>query len=75
MNAAEHFALFSNEHRRLDGREPVSIHCLHGTVWVTTEGNSEDIILRAGEAWHPAPHKLTVVGALRDAELCIQHAA
>lgn len=68
--------LHPNEHWTVAGREAdVSIRCLRGSVWITTEGKSEDVILRAGDEWRPASRDLTVVGALSDSELRIDRAA
>jgi hypothetical protein len=65
-------ALYSNEHWKAPARACVaSIRCVRGTVWITTEGELEDVILSAGDEWQPGRRKLTVVGALSDSELCI----
>lgn len=74
--ASRRIALHSDEHWTVTGLDArVSIRCLRGVVWITTEGNIQDVILRAGDEWRPASRDLTVVGALSDSELRIDRAA
>ena len=47
------------------------VRCLRGTVWITEEGQREDIVLTAGHDVRLKPGRLALVGALSDAELCV----
>ena len=60
--------LRSNDHWKLPTRaEDRTIRCLRGAVWITCEGQREDVVLTAGHEWHPRTGGLTLVGALSDA--------
>jgi len=75
-SAARQIVLHSDEHWTVAGPGAgVSIRCLRGTLWITTKGNLEDVILRAGDEWRSSSRDLTVVGALSDSELRIDRAA
>lgn len=68
--------LRSNDHWKLP--RPVaesSIRCLRGVVWITCEGQREDVVLTAGHEWQPTVAGVTVIGALSDAVLSVSAAA
>jgi hypothetical protein len=70
LRAPREIALRSNDHWKLPSRAgESSIRCLRGAVWITSEGQREDVVLTAGHEWQPASGGLTVVGALSDALL------
>jgi hypothetical protein len=41
-----------------------------GTVWVTQENDTQDIVLRAGDNWVIEKNGLTIVEAQQDATVC-----
>jgi hypothetical protein len=58
----------SNAHWKL--AQPLrdeSIRCLRGAVWITCEGQREDVVLTAGDEWKLPIAGVTLVGALSDA--------
>ena len=62
--------LRSNDHWRLPRRAAEdSIRCLRGAVWITCEGQREDVVLTAGHEWQPTVAGLTLIGALSDSVL------
>jgi hypothetical protein len=64
--------LRSDDHWKLP--RPVaedSIRCLRGAVWITCEGQREDVVLTAGHAWQPTFAGVTVIGALSDAVISV----
>jgi hypothetical protein len=63
--------LRSNDHWKLPSPSVSPIRCVSGTVWITCEGQREDVVLTAGHEWQPERRGLTVVGALSDAVLCM----
>jgi len=66
--ASRDIVLHSNDHWKLPRRAAdSSIRCLRGAVWITCEGQREDVVLTAGHEWHSEAAGLTVVGALSDA--------
>ncbi len=64
-------ALRSNDHWTVATPLAQPIRCVSGTVWITCEGQREDVVLTAGNEWQPEHRGLTVVGALSDAVLSI----
>lgn len=68
--APREVALRSNEHWKMPRQiAENSIRCLRGAVWITCEGQREDVVLMAGHEWQPRLSGLTVIGALSDAVL------
>lgn len=64
--------LRSNDHWRLPRLVAEnSIRCERGAVWITCEGQREDIVLTAGHEWRPTFSGVTVIGALSDAVLSV----
>lgn len=47
-----------------EGKAPLCITCLGGTLWVTASGTSEDIVLRPGESWNLERQSLVLVEAI-----------
>ena len=48
---------------------------IYGSVWITEEGNSQDILLRTGERFTIDRPGLTVITALARTRVCLQNAA
>ena len=63
----------------LDAREVVTLpdvrgatlRVTRGTLWITQEGDSRDVVLRAGDSWGVERIGLTVVEAQNDASFCV----
>jgi hypothetical protein len=51
--------------------EALPIRCLRGAVWITREGSSEDVVLRAGGECRLGGRGLALVGAVTDAEVSV----
>ena len=51
--------------------ETLPIRCLRGSVWITREGSSEDVVLPAGQACQLRGRGLALVGAMADAEVSV----
>lgn len=74
--APREIVLRSNDHWKLSSVSAKdSIHCKSGTVWITCEGQREDVVLTAGHQWKPVPRGVTVIGALSDAVVRFGEAA
>jgi hypothetical protein len=70
--APRQIVLRSNDHWKLPRQDAErAIRCLRGCVWITREGQREDVVLTAGHEWHSEREGLTVVGALCDAVLSV----
>jgi hypothetical protein len=48
----------------------VTLRVTRGTVWVTQENDTQDIVLRAGDNWVVERNGLTLVEAQQDATVC-----
>ena len=63
----------------LDAREVVTLPDVRGatlrvtcgTLWITQEGDPQDVVLRAGDSWGVERIGLTVVEAQNDASFCV----
>jgi len=63
----------------LDGREVVTLpdvrsatlRVTRGTLWITQEGDPQDVVLRAGDSWAVKRNGLTVVEAQDDASFWV----
>jgi hypothetical protein len=63
----------------LDAREVVTLpdvrsatlRVTRGTLWITQEGDPQDVVLRAGDSWGVERIGLTVVEAQNDASFCV----
>jgi hypothetical protein len=53
--------------RRVDDALGTQIHCLHGDLWLTQDGDPRDIILRPGDEHRFEHDAVTYVSALSDA--------
>lgn len=42
----------------------VTIHCIVGTIWITTEGLAQDVFLTSGQRHRIAGNKLTLVESI-----------
>ena len=48
-----------------------TLRVTRGTLWITQEGDPQDVVLRAGENWVVERNGLTVVEAQDDATFCV----
>lgn len=48
------------------------MHCKSGTVWITLDHDTRDVILEAGESFSTPEHKRALVFALSPARLLIE---
>jgi hypothetical protein len=48
-----------------------TLRVTRGTVWITQEGDPQDVVLRAGDSWVVERNGLTVVEAQGDVAFCI----
>ena len=48
----------------------VTLRVTRGTVWVTQENDTQDIVLRAGDTWVVERNGLTLLEAQQDATVC-----
>jgi hypothetical protein len=55
----------------LTGKHDRSVYCLYGVLWVTREGNSEDILVRAGETRAIPGCGRLVISALENSRLWV----
>ncbi len=54
--------------------EPVAVHCVAGTLWLTVEGDFEDYVLEAGTSRRLEPGDDAVIVAMPAAVLALQAA-
>lgn len=59
--------LARHQPQRIDAPHGVLVHCLHGTLWVTQDGDPRDIVLGPGEEHRLEHDAVTYVSALEDA--------
>lgn len=65
-------SLRRNELWRVELRgEALPIRCLRGSVWITREGSSEDVVLPAGGECRLSGRGLALVGAVSEAEVSV----
>ena len=50
------------------------LECLHGTVWITHDGDCKDLVLEAGETYRVDRCARMIVYALKPAQLRVQTA-
>ena len=48
-----------------------TLRVTRGTLWITQEGDPQDVVLRAGDNWAVERNGLTVVEAQDDAVFCV----
>jgi hypothetical protein len=48
-----------------------TLRVTRGTLWITQEGDPQDVVLRAGDSWAVERNGLTVVEAQDDAIFCV----
>ncbi len=48
------------------------IDCLHGRIWITEHGSTDDIVLEAGKSYEISNGGVAVVQALRDALVALR---
>lgn len=65
----EEIHLFANRPLRLNKALGLCIVCTSGTIWITIEGESGDIFLRAGERYTLNSNCLALVEALDDGSI------
>ena len=50
----------------------VRIGCIEGTVWLTLDGDTRDIILESGEAFTTPDHRRALVYALQPSRISLK---
>ena len=63
--------LAKSQIRRVDNPIGAQIHCLHGNLWLTQDGDPRDIILQPGEEHRFERDAVTYVSALSDASFLL----
>ena len=53
--------------------EQAATYLIAGSLWITVEGDSNDYIADNGEKFSTVPHRLIVIEALEDTELCFNN--
>ncbi|MBI1891202.1 MAG: DUF2917 domain-containing protein [Burkholderiales bacterium] len=61
-----------DQHMRLQDARGWQIKSVNGTVWLTQEGDSRDIVLRKGQSFVLDRDGTALLSALNDADLCLQ---
>lgn len=51
----------------------VTIECLEGSVWVTLDGSTRDVVLEAGQSFHVDRQQRTLIQALDTARVRLIH--
>ena len=67
----ETVALAPRELIRLDDARGTSLRVTRGTLWITQDQDSRDIVLSAGDTWTVERDGLTLVEAQQDAIVCL----
>ena len=62
---------FLHKNATLDVRNPmgVTVECIHGSLWLTHDGDCKDIILEAGQRYSNATRGRLLVHALEPAQV------
>ena len=63
-----------DQHLRLQDASGWSVKAVNGTVWITQEGDSRDIVLKDGQSFQFDRNGKALLSALHDADLCLQGA-
>lgn len=75
LNAAEgSIRLQRDQHMRLSDARGYQIKSVNGTVWITQEGDSRDIVLKEGQSFVVDRDGTTLLSALNDADLRLKAA-
>lgn len=61
--------LSENRPLRMLGASGVVVHCVSGTIWITTEGQSDDVFLEYGQRYRIDSDKLTLIESIRDGHI------
>lgn len=64
MNDAALQSLMEHECHRIANSRGLEVRCISGIVWVTQEGQLEDVVLMRGETWASKGAQPVVIGAL-----------
>lgn len=62
----------AGENRTIDVRQPISVHCRSGMLWITVEGDSRDFFLRPGQTMNLVMHGKAIIGAERGSTLMVE---
>ncbi|OWW21579.1 DUF2917 domain-containing protein [Noviherbaspirillum denitrificans] len=65
-------SLSAGDNRTVDVRQPISVHCASGMLWVTVEGDSRDFFLRAGQTMNLVMHGKAIIGAERNSTITVE---
>lgn len=60
-----------DQHLRIRDAQGWQVKALNGTVWITQEGDSRDIVIRDGQTFALDRDGTTLLSALNDADLCL----
>lgn len=55
-----------HQSQRVDAPQGVRVHCLHGTLWITQDGEARDIVLGPGDQYRLEHATTTYLSALDD---------
>lgn len=61
-----HHAIYS-----LPDAADIQIGCIEGTVWLTLDGDTRDIVLEAGEAFTTQEHRRALIYALQPSRISL----
>lgn len=64
--------LQGDQHMRLRDARGWQVKSVNGTVWLTQEGDSRDIVLKKGQSFVLDRDGTALLSALHDADLCLQ---
>jgi hypothetical protein len=63
-----------DQHLRLNDARGWQVKSVNGTVWITQEGDSRDIVIKKGQSFVLDRDGTTLLSALNDADLHLQAA-
>jgi len=66
--------LGQDQHLRVRDAQGWRVQAINGTVWITQEGDSRDIVLRHGQSFVLDRNGTALLSALDDADLALQAA-
>ncbi len=62
-------SLAENKPLRILGASGVVVHCVSGTIWITTEGHADDVFLEYGQRHLIDSNKLTLIESIDDGHI------
>jgi hypothetical protein len=73
-SAPSDIRLQRDQHLRLSDARGWKVKSVNGTVWITQEGDSRDIVIRPGQSFVLDRNGTALLSALNDADLRLQAA-